>query len=92
MLTEQHTHEMGTTSEREIRNALEFGASREVNSKEGRAHAEGLLLASPNCSEAEKPQVELDRAVGETLIQHPPCQRSRTKLFFNVRIDNQFLD
>ena len=60
MLTEYHTHEMVTATERKLRNALKFGTSGEVDSKEGRADAEGLLVAPPNCSEVMALQVELN--------------------------------
>ena len=92
VLTEYHTQESVTESERHLRNALKFGQSGEVNSKEGRAPAEGLLLAPPNCSEVGTPQGELNGAMGEALVQQPPLQRLRTKLIFDVRIDNQFFD
>jgi len=92
MLTEYHTHEMLTVTERELRNALKFGTTGEVNSKEGGAPAEGLLITPPNCNEVGKPQVELDGAVGEALIEQPPLQCLRTKLIFNVGIDDPFLD
>ena len=68
MLTEYYNHEMATTRECKLRNALKFGTSREVYSKEGEAHAERLLVAPPKCSEVESLQVELDGAVGEALI------------------------
>ena len=68
MLAEYHAHEMATLSERILRNALKFGQSGEVNSKEGCAFVEGLLVAPPNCNEIESPQVELNGAVGEALI------------------------
>ena len=48
MLTEYHTHEMATATERTLRNALKFGQSGKVNSKEGVEFAEGLLVPSPN--------------------------------------------
>ena len=83
---------MAVGSERTHMNALKFWTSREVNSKERVAPAEGLLLAPPNCSEVGALQVELDRAVGEALILKPPLQCVRTKLIFDVRIDNQFFD
>ena len=60
-------------------NALKFRTSCEVNSKEGVAIAEGLLLPPPNCSEVGAHQVELDGAVGEALILQPLPQRPRTK-------------
>ena len=90
MLTEYHTHEMATASERSIRNALKFGQSGEVDSKEGRAQAEGLEFAPPNCSEVGIPQVELNGAIGEALIANPVPQRPRTNLIFDVRIKNDF--
>ena len=92
MFTEYHAHEMVTHSERILRNALKFGQSGEVNSKEGVAPAEGLVVVPPNCNEVGTPQVELDGAVGEARIHQPATQSPRTKLVFDVRIDNQFLD
>ena len=94
MLTEYHTREMATLAERTKRNALKFGTTGEVDSQKGLAHAEGLLLVllpPPNCIEVGSPQVELDGAVGGALVQQPPLQRVRTKLIFDVRIDNPFL-
>ena len=55
MLTEYYTHEMLTASERKPRNALKFGQEREVDSKEGLAQAESLLVAPPKCSEVGSP-------------------------------------
>jgi len=83
---------MATARDRELWNALKFGTSREVKSKEGQATAEGLILPPPNCSEVGAPQVELDGAVGEALVLHPPLQCPRTKLIFDVRIDDPCLD
>ena len=83
---------MVTTTERSLWNALKFGQSREVDSKEGGADAEGLLLPPPDCSEVEAPQGELIGAMGEALIHQPPLQSPRTKLVFDVRIDDPFLD
>jgi len=65
MLTECHPHEMGTATERILRNALKFGTAGEVNLKEGVARAEGLELVPPNCIESVSPQGELYVAVGE---------------------------
>jgi len=92
MLTEYHIHEMGAGSERKLWNALKFGTSGEVNSNEGRVTAEGLELAPPNCGEVVTPPVELNGAVGEAIITYHPLQRPRTKLIFDVRIDDPFLD
>ena len=92
MFTEYHTDEMVTITERKLRNALKFGHSGEVNSKEGVAPAEGLENAPSNCNEVGAPQVDLDGAVGEPLITNPLLQCVRTKLIFNVRIDDPFLD
>jgi len=92
MLTEYHTSEMATATERKLWNALKFGTSREVNTKKGDAPAEGLLLPPHNCIEVGVPQIELDRALGEARIQQPPLQCPRTKLIFDIRIDDQFLD
>ena len=78
MLTEYHAHEMATATERTIRNALKFGTTGEVDSKEGRAQAEGMLLVPSNCSDVGAPQGELNGAVGEALIQQPPLQCPRT--------------
>ena len=91
VLTEYRTHEMASPSERTLRNALKFGTTGEVNSKEGVVLIKGWELAAPNCSEVMTPQVELDCAVGEALIQQPPLQFPRTKLLFDVRIDDPFL-
>ena len=90
MLTEYHAHEMTTASERTLRNALKFGQSGEVNSQEGSAQTEGLLLPPSNCREVGAHQGELDGAVGEALVQQPPLQCHRTKLVFDVRIDYPF--
>jgi len=83
---------MLTATERKRWNALKFGTTGEVDSKERWALAEGLLVAPPKCSEAGAPQGELDGAVGENYIQQPPIQCPRTKLIFDVRIDYPFLD
>ena len=83
---------MVTLTERIIRNALKFGTSGEVNSKEGAAHAEGLELAPPKCIEVGAPQVELNGAMREALFQQPVLQRTRTKLIFDVRIYYPNLD
>ena len=83
---------METVIERFLRNALKFGTTREVNSEERWAHAEGLMLPPHNCSELTASQVELNGAMGEALVLQPPLQCVRTKLIFDVRIDNPFLD
>jgi len=83
---------MSTLTERKLWDALKFGTSGEVNSKEVRAQAEGLLVPIPKSSEVGTPQVELDGAVGEALVLQPPVQLQRTKLIFHVKIDNPFLD
>ena len=83
---------MVTVSERKLWNALKFGQSGEVDSKEGGASAEGLLIVPPNCSEVGSPQVEFNGAVGEALVPHPLQQSLRTKLIFDVRIDDPLLD
>ena len=67
-----------SATERKLRNALKFGTTREVYSKEGEAIPEGLLLAPPNCSEVLAPQEELDGAVGEALVLQPPMKLART--------------
>ncbi len=92
MLTEYHAHVKDIISERTHRNALKFGQPGEVDSKKGRAVAEGLEFAPPNCSEVGTPQEELNGAVGEALIKQLPMQNLRTKLIFDVRIDYPFLD
>ena len=92
MLTEYHTHEMVTPRECMPWNALKFGTTREVDSKEGGAIVEGLLLPPPNCNEVGKLQVELDGAVGDAPIPQPVPQSVRTKLIFDVEIDYPFLD
>jgi len=92
VLTKYHAHEIVTITERHLRNGLKFGTAGEVDSKEGVAPVEGLELAPTNISEVVTPQGEIDGAVGEALITQPPPQRARTKLFFDVRIDNPFLD
>ena len=76
---EYQTHEMTIFTERKHRNALKFGTSGEVESKEGWAIAEGLELAPPNCIEVRAPQGELNGAVGEAIITQPPRQCHRTK-------------
>ena len=92
MHTEYQAHEMVTVNERHLRNALKFGTTGEVDSKEGEAPAERLIIAQPNCSEVRKPQVEFNGAVGEAPILQPRLQRLRTKLLFDVRIDDPILD
>ena len=92
VFTEYRAHKMVTAKERSLRNALKFGTSREVNSKEGRAHAEGVELAPPNCSEVGEPQVELDGAIGEVHILQPLLQHFRTKSIFDIFFDDQFVD
>jgi len=92
VFTEYHAGEMATATERKLRNALKFGHSGEVNSMEGGAHAEGSIVAPSNCSEVVKPQEELNGAVGEALIQQSLLQCVRTKLVFDVRINDSFLD
>ena len=54
---------MVTAMESKLFNALKFGTAGEVDTKEGRALAEGLLLPPPNGSEVGAPQVELNGAV-----------------------------
>jgi len=83
---------MDTLTECMHQNALKFGTTGEVDSKEGVAFVEGLLLPPPNCSEVRAPQGELNGAVGEANILQPALQCVRTKLIFDVRIDNPFLD
>ena len=92
MLTKYHTREMATATERHLRNTLKFRTAGEVNSKEGVALTEGLLLPPPNRSEVETPQVKLNRAVGEAFMTHNPHQCLRTKLIFDIKIDDPFLD
>ena len=65
---------MVTVSERTHRNALKFGTTGEVNSKEEWAQAEGFLFTRLNCSEVGIPQVELNGAVGEALVLQPSLQ------------------
>ena len=83
---------MGTAGERHLRNALKFVQAREVDSKEGVATDEGLIIPPPNCSEIGAPPIELDGAVGEAVILNPHSQRTRTKLLFDVFFNYQFLD
>jgi len=83
---------MVTVTERLLRNPLKFETTREVYSKEGWAQTEGVLILQNDDSEVGAPQVELNGAVGEALITNPPQQCERTKLIFDVRIDNPFLD
>ena len=92
MFTEYHTHEIATLSERTTWNALKFGQSGEINLQEGWAHAEGLVAVPPNCSEVGAPQVEIDGAMGEAPIQQPLSQCPRTKLIFDIDIDDPFLN
>jgi len=92
MLTEYHTHEMGTGTERIPRNALKFGQSGEVDSKQGGAHTEGWVIPQPNISEVMTPQVELNGAVVEARILQPVMQCVRTKQIFDIVFDNPFLD
>ena len=60
MLTEYHTHEMATFTERHPSNALKFGTTGEVNSKEGRALVEGRFPILMVKIEVGTHQVELD--------------------------------
>ena len=83
---------MLTALERKPWNALKFGTTGEVDSQEGVSFAEGLGVLQPNSSEVGTPQVELNSAVGEALFLQPLPQRLRTKLIFDVRIDDPFLD
>jgi len=83
---------MATVTERKPWNALEFGQSREDDTREGVAPAEGLITVPPNCSEVGSPQEELNGTVGEVLLLNPPPQCPRTKLFFDIEIDDPFLD
>ena len=83
---------MATVTKRHLRNALKSGTAGEINSKQGRASAEGMDLAPTNGSEVGEPQVELNGAIGEALITKNVPQCPRTKLVFDVRIDNPFLD
>jgi len=84
---------METASERLIWNALKFGTTREVNSKEGVATVEGmLLLAPPNSSEVGTSHEDFDGAVGEITITKSPHHIISTKLLFDVRIKNDRLD
>ena len=92
MLAEYHPYEMVIFINRELRNALKFGTSGEVNSKKGEAPAEGLMLPPPNCSEVGAPQVELNGTVLPRGSQYPLLQRLRTKLIFVVFFDDPFLD
>jgi len=62
---------MATFTERPLWNALKFGTTREVDSKEGLAPAEGLIVDIPNYNEVGAPQVELNGAVGGALMQQP---------------------
>ena len=92
MFAEYHPREMVTAAESKIRNALKFGTAGEVDSKEGLALAERLIVVPPNCSEVVAPQVELDGAVGRGPISKPPTQLPRMKLIFDVDIDDDFSD
>ena len=83
---------MGTATERMLRNALKFGTTGEVDSKEGVAPVERLKLAPPNRSEVVSPQLELNVAIGEALALQPRLQLRRTKLIFDVVFDDPFLD
>jgi len=83
---------MGTATERMLRNALKFGTTGEVDSKEGVAPVERLKLAPPNRSEVWAFQGELDGAVGEALILKTQLQCIRTKIYSFVVFDDQFLD
>jgi len=65
---------MGTATERTHRNALKFGASGEVDAKEGVATAQGMDIAQSNCSEVLSPQIELYGAIGEALMLQPLLQ------------------
>jgi len=82
---------MLTVSERHIRNALKFGTTGKVDSKEGEAIAEEFLLAPPNCSEVGTPQLDLGGTVSPRRIQQPVPQHPQTKLIFDVRIDYPLL-
>ena len=63
MLTEYHTHEMVTAIERLLWNALKFGTTREVESKEGGVTAEGWLVAPRKCKDIGTLQCKLNGAV-----------------------------
>ena len=91
MLIEYHTREMLTATERFFWNALKFGTTREVNSKEGEAIAKGLLVAPRNCSEAVAPQVELNGTISEALILKSALQCQRTKLLFEILFNDDRL-
>ena len=98
VFTEYHTHEMSTASKRKLWNAFKIVTAGEVDTKEGEAPAECLPVARTNCSEVRTHQVELNGAVGdalsrgEALIQQPHLQRPRTKLIFDIFIDDPFFD
>ena len=83
---------MATLSERKPWNALKFRTTGEVNSKEGGLHAQWLEVAPPKHREVGAPQGELNRAVGENLILYYYHQCLRTKLIFDVRINDPFMD
>ena len=68
VFTEYHAHQMVTFKESILRNALKIGQSGEVNSKEGRAPVEGMMLVPRNCSEVGAPQGELNGSIGEALM------------------------
>ena len=51
VFTEHHAHKIATISERSMWNALKFGTTGEVDSKERLAQAEGLIDVPPNCSD-----------------------------------------
>ena len=88
------THEMATISERSLRNALKFGQSGEVDSKEGLDLSKGPhdVVTQLNCSEVGTPQVELNGAVGEAIVLQTPMQVLRTKLVFNIFFEDPFFD
>jgi len=92
VFTEYHTLEILTAKERILWNALKFGTTGEVDSTERVALAEGLPAVPPNYSEIGTHQGELNEAIGDALVVNTLPQRLRTKLIFDVRIEDDFLD
>ena len=83
---------MATLSERKLWNALKFGTTAEVNTKEGEAFVEGLPAVPPKCSEVGAPQGERDGATRKISVSNPTTQCPRTKLLFDILIEDDVLD
>jgi len=86
---------MGTVREHTLRNALKFGTTIEIKVTDGFHVVEWEAFCvepPPYGSEVGAHQEDFDRAVGEAIIRQPLTQRPRTKLIFDIEIDDPFLD